>query len=316
MQAAFGEDQHAGRKHDDRQPRQWAERLHVENSAAKGNDEHLTHRDGAGNGEECRILQDAMEAADLGRQRTAVDLVPHLEEHVNREEQAHLKQGEIHCALGAVARSRLVFVLVVANLFQRIRRQHHMAATRFDRPRTIAGEPAWRARLTLHQDQQREHDHDEEGRGNEDVAEHRRRDDVLIPTLRRHRHHSGSRRLGAEGDRRERVHDDVDPQQLQHRERGLHAEDQNAQERDRQSTDIDRQLELDESLDVLVQRAAPLDRMENGRERIVEQHDLARLLGDFRAGNAHSQPDVGFLQGGRIVGAVAGDRHHLAEILQ
>ncbi len=51
-------------------------------------------------------------------------------------------------------------------------------------------------------------------------------------------------------------------------------------------------------------------------KRIVEQHDLAGLLGDLGAGDAHRQADVGFLQGRGVVGAVAGDGHHLAEFLQ
>ena len=49
---------------------------------------------------------------------------------------------------------------------------------------------------------------------------------------------------------------------------------------------------------------------------VVEQDDLAGLLGHLGAGDAHRQADVGFLQGRGVVGAVAGDGHHLAQFLQ
>ena len=103
--------------------------------------------------------------------------------------------------------------------------------------------------------------------------------------------------------------------QLQHRERRLDAEER-SQEGDRQGADVDRQLELDEALDVLVERPAPVDRLDDGGEGVVEQDDLAGLLGDLGAGDAHGQADVGLLQGRGVVGAVAGDGHHLAQLLQ
>ncbi len=88
------------------------------------------------------------------------------------------------------------------------------------------------------------------------------------------------------------------------------------EERDRQGADVDRQLELDEALDVLIERSAPLHRLDDGGERIVEKDDLACLLRHLGAGNAHCQTDVGLLQRRRIVGAIAGHRHHLVQLLQ
>ncbi len=47
------------------------------------------------------------------------------------------------------------------------------------------------------------------------------------------------------------------------------------------------------------------------------QHKLSSTVSaKMRTGNAHGQANVGLLQGGRVVGAVAGHRHDVAQLLQ
>ena len=68
-------------------------------------------------------------------------------------------------------------------------------------------------------------------------------------------------------------------------------------------------------LDVVVDPAAALDRLDDGREVVVRQHDVGRLLGDVGAGDAHGDADVGVLERRRVVDAVAGHRDDVALVL-
>ena len=47
-------------------------------------------------------------------------------------------------------------------------------------------------------------------------------------------------------------------------------------------------------------------------EVVVEQHEVRRLAGDVGAGPAHRDADVGLVQGGTVVDAVAGHRHDVS----
>ncbi len=67
----------------------------------------------------------------------------------------------------------------------------------------------------------------------------------------------------------------------------------------------------------IVVNAAPFpDGPGNGAEVVVRQHDAGRFLGGFGAFLPHSQPDVGALQGGGVVDAVAGHGGDFAVGLQ
>ena len=51
---------------------------------------------------------------------------------------------------------------------------------------------------------------------------------------------------------------------------------------------------------------------DDGGEVVVGEHERRRLAGDVRAAPAHGDADVGGLERGRVVHAVAGHGHHLA----
>ena len=70
------------------------------------------------------------------------------------------------------------------------------------------------------------------------------------------------------------------------------------------------------SADVVVNRAPLMDGVDDGREIVVGQHHLRGLLGGLRALTAHGDADIGLLQRGRVVDAVAGHGHHRADRLQ
>ena len=59
-----------------------------------------------------------------------------------------------------------------------------------------------------------------------------------------------------------------------------------------------------------------LDGADDGGEVVVLQDHVAGVLGDVGAGDAHRDADVGLLERGRVVDAVAGHRDDLAIALQ
>ena len=56
-------------------------------------------------------------------------------------------------------------------------------------------------------------------------------------------------------------------------------------------------LEPDVADEVVVQRAAELDRLDDRREVVVGEDHHRGLLGDLGAGDAHRDADVGALEG-------------------
>eukprot|EP00966_Prymnesium_polylepis_P111110 2570164-Prymnesium_polylepis.1 len=74
------------------------------------------------------------------------------------------------------------------------------------------------------------------------------------------------------------IHDDVDPPHL-HGGDGRLLEGEGADDGHRDGDDVDRQLELQKLGDGLVHVAPPLGRGDDRREVVVEQHDVACVLG-------------------------------------
>ncbi len=124
-------------------------------------------------------------------------------------------------------------------------------------------------------------------------------------------HDAGAGRLDAQCHRRRAVHDDVDPQQLDRRERRRPAQQGGSQHRENRA-DVGGELEAHELDDVVVHHAAFLDGLDDGGEVVVGQHQGRRFLGHGGAGDAHRHADVGGLQRGCVVDAVAGHRGDMA----
>ena len=135
---------------------------------------------------------------------------------------------------------------------------------------------------------------------------HHRRDDEGSVRTRRAVHHRRIRRFGGERERREGVHDQIDPEHLNYGKRQFDAEE-GAGDGDGQGGHVDRQLEDDETLDVGVERTPPENGVDHARKRIVQQNDCGCLLGDGGAGFSHGDADVGVIERGRVIGAVSGD---------
>ena len=147
-----------------------------------------------------------------------------------------------------------------------------------------------------------------------DAMEHRLVDDISLAVTGLLVHHVLVGWQRGQGQCREGVHDEIHPQHLGDGQGRLGAED-GSDQHDEACCHVDGHLEQDETLDVMVQRASPGDGTGDALERVVEDGDVAGFLGHAGA-VAHREAYLGCIQGRRVVGAVAGHRHHLAFLLQ
>ena len=117
----------------------------------------------------------------------------------------------------------------------------------------------------------------------------------------------------AEADRLEQQGGEVDPQRLQREERhpAEDVEDAGAEERDDEPEQASH-LEADVAGQVVVEAAAELDGLDDRGEVVVGEDHHRGFLGHLGAGDAHGDADVGLLQRGRVVDAVAGHRDDVA----
>mmetsp|Transcript_6507 Transcript_6507/g.15344 ORF Transcript_6507/g.15344 Transcript_6507/m.15344 type:complete len:829 (+) Transcript_6507:166-2652(+) len=161
-----------------------------------------------------------------------------------------------------------------------------------------------------HREDQEEQDEDLPHGVAHERAEHHRREERLVPRVRPALQHIRARVLGRERERRERVHDHVDPQQLDDRQRRL-GEDRRAQNRDRARCQVHRELELEELADVVVDAPPPLDGRDDRLEVVVQDHNVCRLLRHLGSVDVHGEANVSLLQRGRVVGPIARHGHHL-----
>ena len=137
----------------------------------------------------------------------------------------------------------------------------------------------------------------------DNLAHHILADDSFVSALGFFVHKAVESRLAAECQRRERIHYEVYPQNLDNVERRSQVE-QRADERNQHRSDVDCKLENDELSDRIEDCASVKYRLVDRVEVVVKDNDIGSLLCDLRAA-AHRKTDVGFLQRGRVVYAVA-----------
>jgi len=120
-----------------------------------------------------------------------------------------------------------------------------------------------------------------------------------------------------EGERQAEQHGSghVDPEDLQRRDRQRRA-GQDGGDDDQALAEIGRQRPGDELDQVVPDAPALLDRRLDAGEIVIGEHHGGRFLGHLGAAQSHRDPNVGLLEGRRIIDAVAGHRHHLALALQ
>ena len=97
---------------------------------------------------------------------------------------------------------------------------------------------------------------------------------------------------------------------------GIGMPEEHRPEHDQDLADVAGQQEVHELADVRVDDPPLLDGGDDAREIVVGEHHVGRLLRHVRAGDAHRNADVGPLEGGRVVDAVAGHRHDVVARLE
>ena len=137
------------------------------------------------------------------------------------------------------------------------------------------------------------------------------RDDGLVGLAGRPRHDVRVDGIDAQGQGGQAVRHQVDPEDLDGQERNGEAE-QGGREHDQDLAQVAGQQEVDELADVVVDAPAFLDGGHDRGEVVVGDDHVRDFLGHVRPGDAHGDTDVGLLDRGRVVDAVAGHGHDLA----
>ena len=153
--------------------------------------------------------------------------------------------------------------------------------------------------------------------GDTDPDQQRPRQDRLVRRPRLPIHQALPWAAVAEADGLEYLRREVHVQRLQwHKwDAADDVEDARSEEGDDEA-DEHPHLEADVLRQVVVEAAAELDRLDDGREVVVGEDHRRGLLRDLGAGDPHRDADVGALQSRSVVHAVAGHRDDVALSLQ
>ena len=122
-----------------------------------------------------------------------------------------------------------------------------------------------------------EHKHEEEQSVGNDALAYRRRYYELVAVAGLVVHHLARRWQRRQCHCCEGVHDEVHPQYLCHRQRHLRAYHRAAQY-EQQCCHVDNQLEVQETLDVLIQRTSPHHGVDDRTEGVVEECHVRSLF--------------------------------------
>lgn len=109
------------------------------------------------------------------------------------------------------------------------------------------------------------------------------------------------------------VHDEVDPKELDGVERGL-LHDASTDKGDGEGNEVHTQLELEETLDVIVNVTSPLGGLHDSSEVIVLDEDIRSFLAGIGTSNSHSESNISSLEGGGIVSTISSDGDGVAQV--
>ena len=124
-------------------------------------------------------------------------------------------------------------------------------------------------------------------------------------------------RVGSEGEGGESVHDQVDPQELHGgQDRLFLVRGDGGDKGQDDGGNVDRELELQELSDRVVDTSTPLDGEGQRGERVVHDDNVGSLLGDLGTRDTHGETNVGSLEGRGVVGSVTSDTDDVAELSQ
>lgn len=149
----------------------------------------------------------------------------------------------------------------------------------------------------------------------EDVLNHLTGHDVIVSVLRGSFEESWCGEFSGQSKGCKRVHDEVDPEELDGFKRGLFNNAGSDEGHDK-SSNIDSELEHEETLDVVVDGTTPHGGLNDGGKVVVKDLDIAGFLGNIGSGDAHGEADVGLGERGGVIGSITShsdDVFHLTE---
>jgi len=147
------------------------------------------------------------------------------------------------------------------------------------------------------------------------VLGHLARNNEVFLLLRRAVQEIGLRELSGECKGSQRVHNHVDPEELDGLQRRLLKQDGTDDGEDK-GVDVDGQLELQETLDVVIDISSPLSSLDDGSETVIGDDDIGSSLAYISSSHTHAKTDISLGKGGSIIGTVTGDSDDLAHVSQ
>ena len=140
-------------------------------------------------------------------------------------------------------------------------------------------------------------------------------DNEVISVLGRAVKKVGLGELSGEGQRGERVHYHVHPEELNGLEGRLLEED-GAKHGEEESVHVHGKLELEETLDVIVNVSSPGAGLDDRGERVILDNDVSSSEAHSSTCQTHAESDIGLRKGGGIVGSVTSDGDNLPAVHQ
>ncbi len=161
-------------------------------------------------------------------------------------------------------------------------------------------------------EEDKEHDHLENGHV-QDVLGHLTRDNEIVLDLRRSFEELWARQLGSKGKRSKGIHDHVNPKELNSLKGRLFEED-STNDSEKKSANVDSQLELQETLDVVVDVTTPGASLDNGGEGVIGNDDVSSSLTHISSGDTHSESDISLGEGRGVIGTITSDSDNLVHV--
>mmetsp|Transcript_38472 Transcript_38472/g.121187 ORF Transcript_38472/g.121187 Transcript_38472/m.121187 type:complete len:277 (-) Transcript_38472:1928-2758(-) len=138
----------------------------------------------------------------------------------------------------------------------------------------------------------------------EEGPEHVRRQQRLRARIRLAVQQVRARILSCKSERGKRIHNHVDPEQLNHVERTL-CQDGSSGHSYRTSREVDCELELQEFADIVIHTSTPFHRLHDRCKVIIQDNDICSILRYLSSSNAHCKAHICFLQRRSIIGSIS-----------
>jgi len=159
-------------------------------------------------------------------------------------------------------------------------------------------------------------DHEDDGLPDgvvHDVLHHLAGHKVIVLVLRLALQESFSGGTSGKSQGGQRVHDEVDPKELDGVEGGL-LHDARTAKGDGEGNEVHTQLELEEALDVIVNVTSPLGGLHDSSEVIVLDQDIRSFFAGVGTSNSHSESNISSPECGGIVSTISSDGDGVTQV--